>query len=49
MGPGGRLDFDPELASEMTHPEGPWQFQGTVKTKEWAVAQIQGTSARSPK
>ena len=40
MGPRG-LDLDPESASEMTHPEVPWQFQGTVKnTKEWAVVQI---------
>ena len=26
-----RLDPDPESASEMTHLEVPWQFQGTVK------------------
>ena len=26
-----RLDLDPQSASEMTHPEVPWQFQGTVK------------------
>ena len=26
-----RLDLDPESASEMTHLEVPWQFQGTVK------------------
>ena len=25
------LDLDPQSASEMTHPEVPGQFQGTVK------------------
>ena len=27
----GRLDLDLQSASEMTHPEAPWQFQGTVQ------------------
>ena len=26
-----RLDLDPQSVSEMTHPEAPWQFQGTVQ------------------
>ena len=26
-----KLDADPQPASEMTHPEVPWQFPGTVK------------------
>ena len=26
-----RLDLDPESASEMTHPEAPRQFPGTVQ------------------
>ena len=33
MGPSWqtRLDLDPQSANEMTHPEVPRQFQGTVK------------------
>ena len=45
-----RQDLDPQSASEMTHPEVPGQFQGTVKkTKEWVVAQILEISTPSPK
>ena len=45
----GRVDLDPWSASEMTHPEVPWQFPGIVKNREWVVAQILEISTPSPK
>jgi len=45
----GRVDLDPWSASEMTHPEVPWQFQGIVKNREWVMAQILEISTPSQK